>query len=90
MQSAASCASDPDVDTGGIERGGAAIPRARRGEHRSFASRIERTSHMDGYVSGEPRAFEDEQLDDLVHSWRRLTDPRLKKLAIQIIQSMED
>ncbi|WP_426039969.1 hypothetical protein [Brevundimonas sp. DC300-4] len=45
---------------------------------------------MDGYVSGEPRAFEDEQLDDLVHSWRRLTDPRLKKLAIQIIQSMED
>lgn len=32
--------------------------------------------------------FEDEQLDDLIFSWRRLTDPKLKKLAIQIIQSM--
>jgi hypothetical protein len=45
---------------------------------------------MDVYVSGKLPAFEDEQLEDLVHSWRRLTDPKLKKLAIQIIQSMAD
>lgn len=35
-----------------------------------------------------PETSEDEQLDDLMFSWRRLTDPRLRKLAIQIIRSM--
>lgn len=30
----------------------------------------------------------DDQLDDLIYSWRRLTDPKLRKLALQIIQSM--
>jgi hypothetical protein len=33
---------------------------------------------------------EDRQLEDLVFGWRRLTDPRLRTLAVRIIQSMAD
>lgn len=36
----------------------------------------------------DPCVAADDQLDDLIFSWRRLTDPKLRKLAIQIIQAM--
>lgn len=30
----------------------------------------------------------DEELDDLFFSWQRLTDPKLRKIALQVIRSM--
>lgn len=34
------------------------------------------------------RKAEDHELDDLIFSWQRLSDPKLRKLAITIIRSM--
>lgn len=30
----------------------------------------------------------DKELDDLFFSWQRLTDPKLRKIALQVIRSM--
>lgn len=31
---------------------------------------------------------EQDELEDLIFSWRRLTDPRLRKIALNVIRSM--
>lgn len=36
----------------------------------------------------EVRKVQDHELDDLIFSWQRLSDPKLRKLAITIIRSM--
>lgn len=33
-------------------------------------------------ISGDP------ELEDLIFSWRRVTDPKLRKIALQIVRSM--
>lgn len=30
----------------------------------------------------------DKELDDLIFSWQRLTDPKLRNIALQVIRSM--
>lgn len=72
---------EPDRSTFGQEKRHLRQPRA-------FPSASARRSNGDALVVGELGKNEDEQLDDLIFSWRRLTDPKLKKLAIRIIQSM--
>lgn len=33
-------------------------------------------------------AFDDEELEDLIFSWRRVTDPKMRKIALGVIRSM--
>ena len=30
----------------------------------------------------------DYELDDLIHSWKRVTDPKMRKIALELIRSM--
>jgi hypothetical protein len=44
--------------------------------------------------SGVPWAQEllnsgDPELEDLIFSWRRVTDPRMRRIALQVVRSME-
>jgi hypothetical protein len=32
----------------------------------------------------------DTELDDLIHSWRRVTDPKMRRLVLTLIRSMDD
>lgn len=32
--------------------------------------------------------FDDEELEDLIFSWRRVTDPKMRKIALGVIRSM--
>lgn len=32
--------------------------------------------------------LDDEELDDLIFSWRRVTDPKMRKIALGVIRSM--
>lgn len=36
----------------------------------------------------ESRNPADPELEDLIFSWRRVTDPKLRKIALQIVRSM--
>ena len=36
----------------------------------------------------EPAYAGDRELEDLIFSWRRVTDPKLRKIALDLIRSM--
>lgn len=96
MQSSA-VVSEPSPNLGERgRRGGAAEPGAyvsgREGKHfrQPRVMPYPPTQPLTRQAPAEPEVCQpaDEQLDDLIYSWRRLNDPKLRTLAVQIIRSM--
>lgn len=90
-------ASEPTpTATGCSEQTGAAASDAyaARREDRHFRQPRSRPSfagrppHRETQFTSATGELADDQLDDLIFSWQRLTDPKLKKLVIQIVRSM--
>lgn len=54
------------------------------GPYRSFDPTVQRESARD--VAGPVR---DDVLEDLIHSWKRLGDPKLQRLAVVLVRTLE-
>lgn len=47
-----------------------------------------RSEETNGSVVVDFRRSVDNELDDLIYSWKRVTDPKLRKIALDLIRSM--
>ncbi|MBU1540704.1 MAG: hypothetical protein KKC29_02640 [Alphaproteobacteria bacterium] len=43
---------------------------------------------MSAPLALEAASFGDRELDDLIFSWRRVSDPKLRRIALELLRSM--
>jgi len=56
----------------------------------STAPALLRTNHLrpNEATAQEVETFEDRELEDLIFCWRRVADPKLRRIALNLVRSM--